>query len=115
MIKKHHLSADAKMILYLDCWSVHRSPEFWNWIKDTRPEIIVLYVPAGCTGLFQPCDVGLQRLFKHSVKQSVSQFFVDYVQRQRINETAPKDIRLLTKLGLLRNATPLDYEWYLIS
>ena len=28
MIKEHHLSADAKIILYLDCWSVHRSQEF---------------------------------------------------------------------------------------
>ena len=107
MIKEHHLSADAKMILYLDCWSVHRSKEFRDWIKATHPMIIVLYVPAGCTGLFQPCDVGLQRLFKHSVKQSASQFFVDYVQRERINGTAPEDIRLPTKLGLLRNATPV--------
>lgn len=30
-----------------------------------------------------------------------------YIQRERINGTAPEDIRLPTKLGLLRNATPL--------
>ena len=107
MIKEHHLSTDAKMILYLDCWSVHRSQEFRDWIKTEHPEIIVLYVPAGCTGLFQSCDVGLQGLFKHTVKQSASQFFVDQVQRERINGTAPKDICLPTKIGVHRDATPL--------
>ena len=67
----------------------------------------MLYLPAGCTGFIQPCDVGLQRLFKHTVKQSASQFFDDPVQRERINGTAPEDIRLLTKMGVLRDATPL--------
>lgn len=107
MIKEHYLSVDAKMILYLEWWSVHRSQEFRDWIKAEHPVIIVLYVPAGCTGLFQPCDVGLQRLFKHAVKQSASQFFLDHVQRERINGTAPEDIRLQTKIGVLRDATPL--------
>ena len=46
MIKEHHLSADAKMILYLDCWSVHRSKEFREWIKATHPMIIILYIVA---------------------------------------------------------------------
>ena len=47
------------MILYLDFWSVHRSQEFRDWIKAELPEIVVLDVPASCTGLLQPCDVGL--------------------------------------------------------
>ncbi len=107
MIKEHHLSTDAKMMLYLDCWSVHPSQKFQDWIKTEHPEIIVFYVPASCTGLFQPCDVGLQRLFKHTVKQSASQFFVDHIQRKQIHKTAPEDIRLPTKIGILRDATPL--------
>ena len=32
--------------------------------------IILDYVPGGCTGLHQPCDVGIQRPFKHSMKRS---------------------------------------------
>jgi hypothetical protein len=28
------------------------------------------YVPGGCTGLFQLCDVGIQQVFKHSLKCS---------------------------------------------
>ena len=37
---------------------------------DTYPNILLRYVPAGCTGVFQPCDVGIQRILKHSMKRS---------------------------------------------
>ena len=43
-------------IWLIDCWSVHRLEEFLSWMWTT-PTIIVIFVPAGCTGLFQPCDV----------------------------------------------------------
>ena len=67
----------------------------------------MLCVRAGFTGLLLPCGFGLQRLFKHAVKQSASQFFVYHIQRERINETASEDICLPTKIGELRDATPL--------
>ncbi len=41
------------------------------------------------------------------MKQLASWFFVDHVQCERINETAPEDVRLPTKIGVLRDATPL--------
>lgn len=81
MIQEHSLSLDTKMILYIDCWTVHRSKEFRDWAKETHPELILIFVPAGCTGIFQPCDVGLQRLFKHNIKKSASEYFVAAVQR----------------------------------
>ena len=42
-----------------------------------HPNIKLNYVPAGCTGLLQPCDVGIQRIFKHSLRRS---FHEDVVQ-----------------------------------
>jgi hypothetical protein len=39
-------------------------------MKTNHPNIILHYVPAGCTGVFQACDVGMQRIFKHSLKRS---------------------------------------------
>ncbi|KAG2344250.1 hypothetical protein BDR05DRAFT_882745 [Suillus weaverae] len=39
-------------------------------MKNNHPTIILNYVPGGCTGLFQPCDVRIQHLFKHSLKHS---------------------------------------------
>ena len=83
--------------------------EFRDWIKATYPFIIVLFVPANCPGIFQPCDVGLQRLFKHSEKQSASQFFVKHIQNERLKGVMPGKIRLPTKLAELQDQTP---TWY---
>jgi hypothetical protein len=42
--------------------------------------IILDYIPGGCTGLFQPCNVGIQCILKLSIKHSqhsdaVAEFF----------------------------------------
>ena len=34
------------------------------------PWILVRYVPGGCTGVFQPCDVGIQQILKHAMKET---------------------------------------------
>ena len=47
-------------IWQIDCWSVHRSEGFRQWMHTTYPWIRIHYVPANCTGLFQSCDVGIQ-------------------------------------------------------
>ncbi len=65
MICIHNLASDTKMIVYLDCWTIHRSKNFCEWIKAKYLFIIFLFKTANCTGFF---DVGLQNLFKHSVK-----------------------------------------------
>ncbi|THU79608.1 hypothetical protein K435DRAFT_697428 [Dendrothele bispora CBS 962.96] len=54
----------------IDCWSVHRSEEFLTWMKENHPQIIILFVPGSCTGVFQPLDVGVQRVMKLSIKRS---------------------------------------------
>ncbi|CAK5265356.1 unnamed protein product [Mycena citricolor] len=54
----------------IDCWSVHRSDEFLTWMKASHPRILICFVPGGCTGLFQPLDVGVQRVMKHAMKLS---------------------------------------------
>ena len=34
----------------------------WLWSID--------YIPAGCTGIWQPCDVGIQQPFKLTIEQA---------------------------------------------
>ncbi|KZP29506.1 hypothetical protein FIBSPDRAFT_716960, partial [Athelia psychrophila] len=43
------LPTSQKSIWQIDVWSVHRSAEFRGWMKKTHPNIILHYVPAGCT------------------------------------------------------------------
>ncbi|KAF8322788.1 uncharacterized protein EI90DRAFT_2936860 [Cantharellus anzutake] len=102
--KKGHLSLDPvqECIWQLDIWSVHASLEFWSWIFDNYPWIILDYVPGGCTGLWQPCDVGVQCLLKLMVKQSQQ----TTIAREIHSHAGPSDISLDTRLGMLRNRVP---------
>ena len=61
----------------IDCWSVHRSAEFRNWMYHTYPWIWIHYVPANCTGLFQPCDVGIQRVLKLAIRRTALQDIIN--------------------------------------
>ncbi|KAF9218271.1 hypothetical protein BS17DRAFT_181173 [Gyrodon lividus] len=40
------------------------------WMKEFHPTIVLQFVPGGCTSILQPCDVGIQRVFKHLLKHS---------------------------------------------
>jgi len=64
------LPSTQHLIWKIDCWSVHKSAEFWVWMKKNHSTIIVLFVPGGCTGLWQPLNVGIQRILKLSVHRS---------------------------------------------
>jgi len=51
-------------IWQIDCWSVHRFLEYHSWMSGTYPWICTHFVPANCTALFQPCDIGIQQVLK---------------------------------------------------
>lgn len=68
--KELDLPPEQHSIWRIDCWSVHRSEEFRTWMKASHPTIFIIYVPGGCTGLFQPLDVGIQRPLKQSFKRT---------------------------------------------
>jgi hypothetical protein len=50
MIKKHGLDETAKVIVYIDCWSVHRSAALGAWLRAPEQNFVVpIFVPANCT------------------------------------------------------------------
>ena len=57
-----------KSLWQIDVWSIHRSDEFRKWMKGNHPTIIIDFVPGGCTGVHQLCDVGIQCPFKSLTK-----------------------------------------------
>ena len=58
------LSKTQDMIWLIDCWSVHISKKFTEWIKDNYPHVHILYIPINYTSIYQPANVILQRPFK---------------------------------------------------
>ncbi len=99
------LPPEQCVLWLIDCWSVHRSVEFLDWMATYHKTIIIIFIPAGCTGLFQPCDVGLQRIFKHSLKISAHDDVVQEVLGQLKEGKAVSDIKIETTLGVLRDRT----------
>lgn len=77
-------------------------------MKENYPWIIILYVPAACTGLFQPCDVGVQRVFKHAVRRSSHAHIVAETVEQLNNDIMPAKVTINKKVGILRNRS---VEW----
>lgn len=84
----------------IDCWSVHKSVEFLGWMKLSHPTIIVIFVPGGCTGIWQPLDVGVQHVMKLSIKRSAHKDIVDEVSAQI---ESGENIKLDVTLGVLRD------------
>lgn len=87
----------------IDCWSVHRSQEFRDYMREKHPTIIVSFVPANLTGLAQPLDVGIQRVLKQSLKRSAHKDIIDETTRHLESGKPPASFKLDTTLGTLRD------------
>ncbi|KAJ7024075.1 hypothetical protein C8F04DRAFT_1192813 [Mycena alexandri] len=93
------------MIAYIDLYAVHIGEEFRTLIFKDFPFIILIFVPGGCTGLFQPADMGLQRVAKHILKQDSLDYLVEIFKTQTEKGVAPRDIKFPSSLPILRDAT----------
>lgn len=98
------LTPEHKMILILDVYVVHISAEMRDWIRVTYPWLILIYVPAGCTSNLQPCDVGLQPLFKHMNKQAANRYFAEQITLTMKKNHNLSALKLSMDIGPLRDA-----------
>ncbi|KAF8988262.1 hypothetical protein BDZ89DRAFT_974934 [Hymenopellis radicata] len=82
-------------MLQLDVWSVHRKEAFQNWVRTTYDWIDLDFIPGGCTGLCQACDVSIQHPVKLSIRQSQ--------QEDLLNEAT-------SQLGTAEGAAAITFE-----
>jgi len=82
MINMHGLNANAHILLLLDCWAVHKSAEFRDWLQREHPRIHLVFVPANCTSKLQLADVVLQRPFKSCITRSFNDWAAAAVAKQ---------------------------------
>ena len=54
-------------ILILDAYRVHQMGSVVNWIQSNGIEVV--HIPAGCTYLCQPIDVGINKPIKSRLRQ----------------------------------------------
>ena len=87
----------------IDCWSVHRSLEFRSWMTREFPWICIHFIPENCTGLFQPCDVGIQRVLKLAIKRSALSDVIDNTMGQLKSGVTPDKVTFEKRMEVVRN------------
>ncbi|KAL3677917.1 hypothetical protein R1sor_020873 [Riccia sorocarpa] len=91
-----------KLMLVLDCWSVHKSAAFHSWLEETHTWIALLFVPAGCTSKFQPCDVIVQRPLKDAFRKEFQGWCVREISNMLTESSSPEDIKMDFSISTLR-------------
>jgi hypothetical protein len=110
-IERHRLRADARIMLVLDVWSVHKSEEFRRFIRTKHPRIHLVFIPPNCTSKLQVADVALQRPFKSSISKQFNQWAGGLVAEQ----IADGAIIGLAEALKMSNIKPLALQWCIES
>lgn len=79
---KHNLTKDQHMVFVLDCWSVHKSVEFRNFIAKQHKNIHLVFIFPNCTSELQVADVMLQRPFKHGLHTRFNHWAAEIISEQ---------------------------------
>lgn len=99
-----NLDKNQKAILFIDAYPVHTGRDFREYMRR-HENVIVIYVPANCTGIFQPADVGLQRPIKHFLKQELFSFLAQTHRTQMSSGISAENVRITTSFPKLRDAS----------
>ena len=67
--------------------------------------IQIHYVPANCTGLFQPCDVGIQQVLKLAIKQSALQDVINDTTEQLDHGVEPSKVTFEKWLPVIQDCS----------
>ncbi|KAG6877107.1 hypothetical protein C0992_010825 [Termitomyces sp. T32_za158] len=105
VIEEEGLEDDQMSILFIDIYPVHNSVEFQTHIFKEYPNIILIFVPENCTGIFQPADIGLQRIIKHMLKQQTVNYMLQSHKEQLARGITPESVKITNSLPPLRDAT----------
>lgn len=109
-IAEHNLKPDAHVLLILDVWRTHISPEFRGWLEQEFPHYHLRFVPPNCTSELQVADVALNYPLKHCVKKK----FNDYVAQSvtaAMEAAEGKRATALHKMLLMSELKPRLLLW----
>ncbi len=99
-----------RAILIIDCWPVHISKEFRQFMQQTeqRKRIHIVYVPPNCTSVLQVADVAIQKPFKDKIRKLHTN---DYLKHLRVLLRKNLDITTSSKFSKLSNLKPRFAQW----
>lgn len=113
-IKLYGLNADAKIILVLDVWSVHKSAEFRLFLRSKHPRIHLVFIPPNCTSKLQVADVALQRPFKAAITHAFNVWATQQIQSQ-LRDSQGVAVASVANMLKMSTIKPLALEWCVAS
>ena len=122
-IAEHKLETDQKAILFIDVYPVHTGNEFWSYVFKEFPNVFLIFVPGNCgltfnqnppnwslfvgIGIFQPADVGVQKVAKQFICHKMLDYLVDRHKEQLAQGLTPDKVKFTTSMPELRKASVL--------
>ena len=91
-----------KWILLWDVYYVHRLDSILEWVGDTCPNCILLYVPASCTSMLQPLDVAVNSVLKRLIISFFAAWLALEAKKQFDNDVAASELKMDLRLTTLR-------------
>jgi hypothetical protein len=70
------------MVWLLDCWYIHKSKEFLDWMKKKHSNTLVIFVPCYRTNVLQPTNMILQCPLKHVFKMGFNGWIINIIKSQ---------------------------------
>jgi hypothetical protein len=67
------------ILVMLDAWSVNRTAAMREFIKNECPGMLIMWIPAGATGLYQINDTHVHRPFKAAVRAACEAWYRESV------------------------------------
>jgi hypothetical protein len=101
------LDGNQKSVLILDCWSVHRSKEFREYIEQQCPDVVILYVPASCTSKGQVVDLVVNWPMKNAGCSAFEDDVMEQVDKQLRSGISPEEVLVDLSMKSLRNKLPM--------
>ena len=88
IVREQNLAEDQRMIVLWDVYVRHRDPELLEWMKNTYPYIVLIFIPANLTELCQPLDIYFNARFKTLLTRLKNEYVTSefWDHRKRENE-----------------------------
>ncbi|KAF9513399.1 hypothetical protein BS47DRAFT_1252113, partial [Hydnum rufescens UP504] len=83
-----------------------------SWVSKFYPWIWIIYVLAGCTGKFQPCNVGIQHVLKLGMKHGAHADIVEEALDAYRGGMSAEDLLLDRSLPTLQDQS---FKWVMLG
>jgi DDE superfamily endonuclease len=109
-IVKFNLPANSKVVVMLDCWSVHRGKDFRDFVEKQYEHCVLLFIPPCCTSKLQVADVALNYPFKVRMRQQFEDWTIGIVCDQ-LDNVEGSGSSILPPTASMKVLKPLLVQW----